>query len=80
MTMTRRRQIIRSVFGAGVGLVAGLIASINVVIFGGIDAGYEATPIEVFEENVLVGMIALLVLVAGPIVGITVALRERHRT
>ena len=75
--MTRRRQIIRSAFGAVVGLVAGLIVSINVVIFGGIEAGYEATPTEVFEENVVVGVVALLVLVAGPIIGVIVALRER---
>ncbi len=78
MTMTRGRQIGRGIAGAAGGLVIGVIASLNVVLFGGIESGYEATPSEVFEENVLVGIVALLVLVAGPIVGVIVALRERR--
>jgi hypothetical protein len=77
MTMTRGRSILRVVVGALVGLVAGAIASINVVIFAGIEDGYEASVGEVFEQNALVGVIAALVLVAGPIAGIIVALRVR---
>ena len=76
MSMTRRRLAIRVVFGAVVGLVAGAIVSINVVIFGGIEDGYEASVAQVFEENVFVGVIAALVLVAGPVIGVIIALRQ----
>ena len=76
MSMTRRRLAIRVVFGAVVGLVVGAIASVNVVIFSGIEDGYEASVTEVFEQNALVGVIAALVLVAGPVIGVIIALRE----
>lgn len=76
MSMTRRRLAIRVVFGSVVGLVVGAIASVNVVIFGGIEDGYEASATEVFEQNALVGFIALVVLVAGPVIGVIIALRE----
>jgi hypothetical protein len=64
------------VFGFVIGLVLGAIASVNVVIFSGIEDGYEAWPFEVFEENALVGVIAIVVLVAGPVIGVIIALRE----
>ncbi len=76
MSLTRRRIVTRVVFGALIGLVLGAIASINVVIFSGIEDGYEATPAQVFEENALVGTIAVLVLGAGPLLGVLVALRQ----
>ena len=76
MSMNRRRLAIRVVFGIVVGLVVGAIASVNVVIFGGIEDGYEAIPARVFEENALVGVIAVLVLIAGPVIGVIIALRE----
>jgi len=76
MSMTRRRIAIRVVFGAVVGLVVGAIASVNVAIFGGTEDGYEASIPEIFEENALVGVIAVVVLVAGPIIGVMIALRE----
>ena len=76
MSMIRRRLAIRVVFGAVVGLVVGAIASVNVAIFGGIEDGYEASPAQVFEENALVGVIAVVVLVAGPIIGVMIAMRE----
>ena len=76
MSMTRRRLTIRVVFGAVVGLVVGAIASVNVVIFSGIEDGYEATPAQVFGENALVGVIAVIVLIAGPVIGVIIAVRE----
>lgn len=76
MPMTRGRSILRVVVDALVGLVVGGIASINVVIFAGIEDGYEASPAQVFEENAFVGVIAVLVLVAGPVFGAIIALRE----
>lgn len=76
MSMTRRRLAIRVVSGALVGLVVGAIASVNVVIFGGIEDGYEASIPEVFDESTLVGLIAVVVLVAGPVIGAIIALRQ----
>jgi hypothetical protein len=76
--MSRRRKITRALSGALVGLVIGMIASINVAIFAGIEGGYEANIAEVFDDNVLVGIVSLLMLAAGPIIGVTIALRERR--
>lgn len=73
---TRRGTVIRVVVGALVGLVAGAIAAINVVIFAGIEDGYEATITEVFSQNAFVGIAALLVLAAGPAIGVVIALRS----
>lgn len=51
------------------GLVAAVVA-VNVVIFSGIDEGYEASPTDVFEQNALVGALVVVVLVAGPVLGV----------
>ncbi|MBT8202061.1 MAG: hypothetical protein HKN74_00110 [Acidimicrobiia bacterium] len=67
----------RGIVGAFIGLVVGAIVSVNVVIFAGIEDGYEATITEVFSENALVAIAAILLLAAGPIIGVLIALRER---
>lgn len=76
MTTTNRHTATRVLVGAVLGLVAGAIVSINVVIFSGIEDGYEASVTEVFEQNALVGVIAALVLGAGPVIGVIIALRK----
>lgn len=59
------------------GLVAAVVA-VNVVIFSGIDEGYEASPTDVFEQSALVGVLVVAVLVAGPVLGV-LALRALRR-
>ena len=76
MPLTHGRSILRISIGALVGLVLGAIVSLNVVIFSGIDDGYEASIPDVFDENAFVGVIAIVVLIAGPVIGVIIALRE----
>jgi len=68
------------VVGGLVGGVVGAIVAVNLVIFAGIDGGYEASLPEVFEQSPLTGFGAVLVLVAGPVLGVIVARSmRRHR-
>jgi len=67
------------VAGGIVGGVAGAIVAVNLVIYAGIDRGYEATIAEVFRQSVVVGVFTVAVLVAGPVVGVWIARRLRRR-
>jgi len=53
----------------------GAIVAVNIVIYSGIDGGYEATPIEVFEEKPAVGLASIFVVVICAISGAGVAAR-----
>jgi hypothetical protein len=74
-----RGWLVDGLVGGIVGGVIGAIVAVNVVIFAGIERGYEATIPEVFRENVVIGVLTVVVLVAGPIVGVVVARRIRGR-
>ena len=65
--------------GGFIGGIVGGIAAINLVIFAGIEPGYEATLPEVFSQSWVVGIVTVVVLMAGPIVGVIVARRIRRR-
>jgi uncharacterized membrane protein len=73
------RRVTETVIGAILGLVVGAIIAVNLIITAGVDRGYEASLSEVFEENALVAVAALVVLVAGPVVGAIVARQIRRR-
>lgn len=77
--MTTRRRVVRVVFGALVGFIVGAIVAVNFVIAVGFDTGYESTIPEVFDQNLLVGMVTVLILAAGPVLGVIIAMR-RPRT
>lgn len=62
-----------SLLGALFGFVVGAIVAVNVVIFTGMDEGYESTIPEIFGENAAVGVITVLILAAGPVLGVLVA-------
>ena len=70
--------IVGGIFGG----IVGAIAAVNVVIYSGIDDGYEATLGEVFDQYPIVGVIAVGLILLGPAVGIAVAryLRDRRAT
>ena len=65
--------------GGILGGIVGAITAVNVVIFSGIDDGYEASLSEVFSQNLVIGLATVAILVAGPIVGVIVARRQRAR-
>ena len=76
---TRNQRTIRhDIVGAILGFVVGAIVAVNVVIFSGIDRGYEASIPEVFRENAFVGVLTVAVLVSGPILGVIVSRRSRR--
>jgi uncharacterized protein YqgC (DUF456 family) len=65
--------------GGLVGTVVGAIAAVNVIIYAGIDRGYEASIRQVFRQSTIVGVVTVLVFAAGPVAGVLVARRLRRR-
>lgn len=74
-----RGWIIDIVVGGIVGSIVGAIVAVNIVIYSGIDNGYEATLGDVFDQYPIVGVIAVAILLLGPLVGIGVARFLRGR-
>lgn len=64
--------------GIGGGVV-GAVVAVNVVIYSGMERGYESTIPEVFSESVLIGTVVVAILIAGPLVGVGIARRLRHQ-
>lgn len=75
----RRGWIIDIVAGVTIGALVSAIVAVNVVIFAGIDDGYEASLSEVFAQNKLVGVLTVGILFAGPILGVVYLRRQRDR-
>ncbi len=73
-----RAWVLDLVVGGTVGGVVGSIVAVNVVIFAGMDRGYESSPADVFEQNPLVGLLVLVVLLGGPVLGVMTARRIRR--
>lgn len=67
-----------AVGGIAGALVAAVIA-VNFVIFIGVERGYESSLGEVFEHSLVAGIVTVMMLVAGPIVGVLAARRRRAR-
>ena len=80
MKTTTRTRITDLVVGAILGLAVGAIIAVNVVITAGVDRGYQATIPEIFDESIILGVITVAILAAGPVVGVIVARRIRKRT
>jgi uncharacterized membrane protein len=79
MQKRRRSWLVDVVVGGLVGAVVGAIVAVNVVIYSGVDQGYEASIPEVFRHNLFAGILTIVALVAGPIVGVVVARIMRRR-
>jgi len=74
-----RGWVVDVLVGGILGGVAGAIAAVNIVIFAGIERGYEATIAEVFRESAPLGVLTVAVLVAGPILGVVIARAIRRQ-
>lgn len=60
-------------------MVAGIMA-VNLIIYLGVESGYEAGLGDVFGHSVVLGIVAISVLVSGPVLGVTyLGRRGRHR-
>lgn len=77
--MRTRGWLIDGVVGGVAGGVVGAVAAVNIVIFTGIDGGYEASLPEVFRQSPAVGVVTVLVLLAGPVFGVLGMRRLRRK-
>lgn len=68
-----------SVVAALGGFVVAAIAILNLHILVGLEDGYAASPADVFQWSVLLGMIDIALLVAGPVLGVIAVSRLRRR-
>lgn len=75
----RKAWLVDLVRGALSGGLVGAVIAVNVVIFGGIEQGYEASVPEVFRENALIGTLVVAIVAAGPVVGVWIARRLRRQ-
>jgi hypothetical protein len=71
--------IVDIAFGTLAGGIVGAILAVNVVIYPGIDDGYEASVRQVFDEKPAVGVLAATVLVASPSIAVTALRRARKK-
>lgn len=80
--MTQRSwltSVVDVVVGGVAGLILGGLVAVNLVIYSGVERGYEANLGEVFDRSVILGSIVVLVLVAGPVGGVVAARARRAR-
>lgn len=67
-----------TVGGLAGGLV-GAVAAVNFVIYTGIEQGYEASLVEVFQHSPIAGIVTVMILIAGPVLGVLTARRQRGK-
>jgi len=79
MKETQRGWLVDILAGGIIGGVVGAIVAVNFVIFSGIEDGYEASIAAVFRQNILIGLVTVAVLLAGPPLGVVVARRQRRK-
>ena len=63
--------------GVLVGGVVGGIVAVNLVIYSGLERGYQTTLPEVFAANLVLGIIVVTVLIVFPALGVLMARRRR---
>ncbi len=74
---TKRNWAIDLLVGGVVGGAVGAVAAVNIVIFSGMERGYESTIPDVFRQSVLVGVLTVVTLAAAPLVGVWIMRRRR---
>lgn len=63
--------------GGGAGTIVGAVVAVNLVIYYGVDRGYETSLPEVFSQSIFLGVMVVGVLVAGPVLGVLTAHVQR---
>ncbi|HSJ27126.1 MAG TPA: hypothetical protein VLB67_02880 [Acidimicrobiia bacterium] len=74
-----RQRLADLLVGGLVGGLIGAIVAVNVVIYSGIEQGYQASLPEVFGYNPVIGVVVVVILIAGPVLGAVSARRLRSR-
>lgn len=77
MKASWRAWVIDVLLGGLAGGLLGGVVAVNLVIYYGVDRGYEASLSEVFEQSPLLGVVVVGALLAGPIVGVLTAHMQR---
>lgn len=65
--------------GAVIGGIVGAVLAVNILIFAGVEGGYEASLSDALDQRPVAAITALVVLVLSPLVGAFVAV-ERTRS
>lgn len=61
------------------GLVIAWIVAVNLVIYLGVEGGYQAGLGDVFGHSVVLGIVVIGIVVAGPALGVTYMKRQRRQ-
>ncbi|MFP3883018.1 MAG: hypothetical protein ACLFRT_08445 [Actinomycetota bacterium] len=61
------------------GLVIAWIVAVNLVIYLGVEGGYQAGPGDVFEHSWILGTVVVAILAAGPVLAVTYMRRQRRQ-
>lgn len=77
MIYRMRHWILNAIGGLVGALVAGVVA-VNLVIYSGIEQGYESSLAEVFDDSPFLGSVVVIVLLAGPVLGLLTVSRLRR--
>jgi hypothetical protein len=68
-----------AIAGGLIGGAIGWVVAVNLIIYSGVERGYEAGIGDVFNHSVILGVVVVALWVAGPVVGVALARRRRHR-
>lgn len=79
MKATARGWLVDALVGGFLGAVIGAIVAVNLVIYSGIEGGYESSIADVFEQSTPTGIVTVAILIAGPVLGVFVARRLRRK-
>jgi hypothetical protein len=74
----RSGWLVDGLLGGLGGLVAGGVVAVNMVIYLGVEGGYQASLADVFEHSVVIGILVLVALMAGPVAGVVYMHRRRR--
>lgn len=75
----RTATVVLAAVGALIGLVVAAIVTLNLHIVVGLEQGYAASPAEVFDHSVALGVFDILLAIAAPVGGAVGMLWLRRR-
>jgi hypothetical protein len=75
----RTATVVLAAVGALIGLVVAAIVTLNLHIVVGLEQGYAASPAEVFEHSIALGIFDVVLAVAAPVGGALGMLWLRRR-
>jgi hypothetical protein len=75
----RTTTVVLAAVGALIGLVVAAIVTLNLHIIVGLEQGYAASPAEVFDHSVALGIFDIVLAIAAPVGGALGMLWLRRR-